>query len=152
MSVKDQIFSDLKEAMKAKDADKLRVLRSLKAKMMEAEIAERKGGEASISNEKAIQVLTKAAKQRKESIEQFEKGGREDLAANEKVELEIIEAYLPEMMSEDEVRKIVKDRIAAVGAVGPQDMGKVMGPLMGQLRGKADGSLVSQLVKEELNG
>jgi uncharacterized protein YqeY len=152
MSVKDQIFSDLKEAMKAKDADKLRVLRSLKAKMMEAEIAERKGGEASISDEKAIQVLTKAAKQRKESIEQFEKGGREDLAANEKVELEIIEAYLPEMMSEDEVRKIVKDRIAAVGAAGPQDMGKVMGPLMGQLRGKADGSLVSQLVKEELNG
>ncbi len=152
MSVKDQIFSDLKDAMKAKDADKLRVLRSIKAKMMEAEIAERKGGDASLSDEKAIQVLTKAAKQRKESIEQFENGGREDLAANEKVELEIIEAYLPEMMSEDEVRDIVKQRIAAVGATGPQDMGKVMGPLMGQLRGKADGSLVSQLVKEELNG
>ncbi|MBO6795009.1 MAG: GatB/YqeY domain-containing protein [Balneolaceae bacterium] len=152
MSVKDQIFSDLKDAMKAKDADKLRVLRSIKAKMMEAEIAERKGGNASLSDEKAIQVLTKAAKQRKESIEQFENGGREDLAANEKVELEIIEAYLPEMMSEDEVRNIVKERIAAVGATGPQDIGKVMGPLMGQLRGKADGSLVSQLVKEELNG
>ncbi len=152
MSVKDQIFSDLKEAMKAKDADKLRVLRSLKAKLMEAEIAERKDGEASLSDETAVQVITKAAKQRKESIDQFEKGGREDLAANEKVELEIIEAYLPEMMSEDEVRAIVKQKIEAVGATGPQDMGKVMGPLMGQLRGKADGALVSQLVKEELNG
>jgi len=152
MSVKDQIFADLKEAMKAKDQDKLRVLRSLKAKLMEAEISERKGGEASLSDQSAIQVITKAAKQRKESIDQFLKGGREDLVANEKLELEIIEAYLPELMGEDEVRKIVKDKIAAVGATGPQDMGKVMGPLMGQLRGKADGSLVSQLVKEELAG
>lgn len=152
MSVKDQIFADLKEAMKAKDQDKLRVLRSLKAKLMEAEISERKGGEASLSDQSAIQVITKAAKQRKESIDQFLKGGREDLVANEKLELVIIEAYLPELMSEDEVRKIVKDKIAAVGATGPQDMGKVMGPLMGQLRGKADGSLVSQLVKEELAG
>lgn len=152
MSVKDQIFSDLKIAMKAKDQDKLRVLRSLKAKLMEAEISERKGGEASLSDQSAIQVITKAAKQRKESIDQFLKGGREDLVANEKVELEIIEAYLPEMMSEDEVRKIVQEKIAASGATGPQDMGKVMGPLMGQLRGKADGSLVSQLVKEELAG
>ncbi len=152
MSVKDQIFSDLKIAMKAKDQDKLRVLRSLKAKLMEAEISERKGGEASLSDQSAIQVITKAAKQRKESIDQFLKGGREDLVANEKVELEIIEDYLPEMMSEDEVRKIVQEKIAASGATGPQDMGKVMGPLMGQLRGKAEGSLVSQLVKEELAG
>ncbi len=152
MSVKDQIFADLKEAMKAKDQDKLRVLRSLKAKLMEAEISERKGGEASLSDQSAIQVITKAAKQRKESIDQFTKGGREDLVANEELELAIIEAYLPELMSEDEVRKIVQDKIAAVGATGPQDMGKVMGPLMGQLRGKADGSLVSQLVKEALAG
>lgn len=152
MSVKDQIFADLKEAMKAKDQDKLRVLRSLKAKLMEAEISERKGGEATLSDQSAIQVITKAAKQRKESIDQFTKGGREDLVANEELELAIIEAYLPEMMSEDEVRKIVQDKIASVGATGPQDMGKVMGPLMGQLRGKADGSLVSQLVKEALAG
>jgi len=152
MSVKDQIFSDLKDAMKDKDQNKLRVLRSIKAKMMEAEISERKGGEASLSDQQAIQVLTKAAKQRKESIDQFEKGGREDLVAIEKTELAIIEVYLPEMMSEDEVRIIVQDKINAVGATGPQDMGKVMGPIMGQLRGKADGSLVSQLVKELLAG
>ena len=152
MSLKDQIFSDLKEAMKSKEQDKLRVLRSLKAKMMEKEIAERSGGEATLTDEQALQVLTKAAKQRKESIDQFVQGGREDLAENERVELAIIEAYLPEMMSEEEVRAIVKQKIQAMGANGPQDMGKVMGPLMGQLKGKADGSLVSRLVKEELAG
>lgn len=152
MSIKDQIFSDLKEAMKAKDQDRLRVLRSLKAKMMEKEIEERKGGKADLSDDSAMQVLTKAAKQRKESIEQFEKGGRNDLAENEKAELTIIEGYLPEMMSEEEVRKVVVEEIAALGASGPQDMGKVMGPLMERLRGKADGSLVSRLVKEELAG
>lgn len=152
MSIKDQIFNDLKVAMKAKDQDRLRVLRSLKAKMMEKEIAERKGGEANLSDEQALQVLTKAAKQRKESITQFTDGGREDLVANEELELKMIEAYLPEMMSEEEVRKIVQEKISVLGATGPQDMGKVMGPIMGQLKGKADGSLVSQLVKEELAG
>ena len=152
MSVKEQIFSDLKEAMKAKDQDKLRVLRSLKAKLMEAEIAERKGGEGSLSDEATIQVITKATKQRKESIDQFTKGGRTDLVANEEVELAIIEAYLPEMMSEEELRKIVINKINVVGASGPQDMGKVMGLLMGELRGKADGALVSKIVKESLAG
>lgn len=150
MSIKEQIISDLKDAMKAKEQDKLRVLRSLKAKLMEKEIAERTGGEATLSDEQALQVLTKAAKQRKESIDQFQKGGREDLVENEEKELAIIEAYLPEMMSEDDVRAIVKGKITAMGASGPQDMGKVMGSLMGQLRGKADGSLISKLVKEEL--
>lgn len=152
MGIKDQIFSDLKDAMKAKDQDRLRVLRSLKAKLMEKEIAERQGGEAELSDELALQVLTKAAKQRKESITQFTDGGREDLVAIEVMELEIIDAYLPEMMSEDDVRTVVKEKIAAMGASGPQDMGKVMGPIMGLLKGKADGSLVSKLVKEELLG
>lgn len=138
--------------MKAKAQDKLRVLRSLKAKLMEKEISERKEGEAKLSDEQAVDVLMKAAKQRKESIEQFEEGGREDLAENEKAELKIIETYLPEMMDEEEVRSIVKEKITAVGASGMQDMGKVMGPLMGQLKGKADGSLVSKIVKEELGG
>jgi len=152
MSIKDKIISDIKEAMKAKEQDKLRVLRSLKAKLMEKEISERKGGEAKLSDDQAVEVLMKAAKQRKESIEQFEDGGRNDLAENEKKELKIIEAYLPEMMSEEEVREVVKEKIEQLGASGMQDMGKVMGPLMGQLKGKADGSLVSKLVKEELGG
>jgi uncharacterized protein YqeY len=152
MSIQDKIISDIKEAMKAKDQDKLRVLRSLKAKLMEKEISERKGGEAKLSDEQAVEVLMKAAKQRKESIEQFEEGGRDDLAENEKLELKIIEEYLPEMMSEDEVRDVVKQKIKQLGASGLQDMGKVMGPLMGQLKGKADGSMVSRVVKEELGG
>lgn len=152
MSIQDKIISDIKEAMKAKDQDKLRVLRSLKAKLMEKEISERKGGEAKLTDEQAVEVLMKAAKQRKESIDQFEDGGREDLAENEKRELKIIDAYLPEMMSEDEVRDVVKQKIEQLGVSGMQDMGKVMGPLMGQLKGKADGSMVSRIVKEELGG
>lgn len=152
MSIKEQIFDDLKTAMKAKDADRLRVLRSLKAKLMEKEIAERKDGEATLSDEHALQVITKAAKQRKESIAQFTDGDRLDLVANEEMELEIIETYLPEMMSEEDVRKAVVNKIKELGANGPQDMGKVMGPIMGMLKGKADGSLVSKLVKETLAG
>ncbi len=150
MSIQEKIVADIKEAMKAKSQDKLRVLRSLKAKLMEKEISERKGGEAKLSDEQAVEVLMKAAKQRKESIEQFEDGGRADLAENEKAELELIETYLPEMMDEDEIRSVVKEKIKEVGASGMQDMGKVMGALMGQLKGKAEGSLVSQVVKEEL--
>lgn len=152
MSIQEQIIADIKEAMKAKDQDKLRVLRSLKAKLMEKEISERKDGEAKLSDEQAVEVLMKAAKQRKESIEQFEEGGRDDLADNEKKELALIEEYLPEMMDEDEVRKIVQEKIKALSASGPEHMGKVMGPLMGQLKGKAEGSLVSKIVKEELGG
>lgn len=152
MTIQEKIVSDIKEAMKAKAQDKLRVLRSLKAKLMEKEISERKEGEASLTDEQAVEVLMKAAKQRKESIDQFEQGGRDDLAENEKAELAIIEEYLPEMMDEEEVRKVVKEKINAMGASGMQDMGKVMGPLMGQLKGKADGSVVSKVVKEELGG
>lgn len=152
MTIQEQIIADIKEAMKAKDQDKLRVLRSLKSKLMEKEISERKGGEAKLTDEQAVEVLMKAAKQRKESIDQFKDGGRDELAANEEKELEIIESYLPEMMDEEEVRKVVKEKIETLGASGMQDMGKVMGPLMGQLKGKADGSLVSKVVKEELGG
>jgi hypothetical protein len=151
MALKEQILEDLKTAMKAKDKDRLQVLRSLKAKLQEKEIAERKDGEATLTEDQAIAVLMKAAKQRKESITQFEEGGREDLAEKEKAELEIIEEYLPKMLTEDEVREVVSKKIADLGAEGPQDMGKVMGPIMGMLKGKADGGLVSKVVKEELS-
>ena len=116
MALKEQILEDLKTAMKAKDKDRLQVLRSLKAKLQEKEIAERK-----------------------------------DLAEKEKAELEIIEEYLPKMLTEDEVRELVSKKITELGAEGPQDMGKVMGPIMGMLKGKADGGLVSKVVKEELS-
>ncbi|MEX0895207.1 MAG: GatB/YqeY domain-containing protein [Balneolaceae bacterium] len=152
MSIKDRILDDIKKAMKAKDSDRLRVLRSIKSKLMEKEISERKGGEASaIPDEQAVEVLMKAAKQRRESIEQFEKGNREDLAGKEKTELKVIESYLPEMMDEEEVRAVVREKINELGASTMADMGKVMGVLMDELKGKAEGSTVSSLVKEELS-
>lgn len=151
MSIKDSILNDLKEAMKARQADRLRVLRSLKSKILEKEISERTGGEGTITDEQTVEVLMKAAKQRKESIEQFEQGGRQDLADKEKEELEVIITYLPKMMSEEEVRSAVKKEIENSGASGMADMGKVMGIMMGRMKGKADGSVVSRVVKEELS-
>ena len=151
MALKEKILNDLKEAMRSKDQIRLQVLRSLKAKLLEKEISERKGGVASLSEEQSLEVLMKAAKQRKESIFQFEQGNRSDLAEAEKAELKIIEEYLPKMMTEEEIEKIVKEKISALGATGPQDMGKVMGPIMGALKGKADGGLVSKIVKQKLN-
>ena len=151
MSIKDKILDELKTAMKQKKADRLRVLRSLKAKLLEKEISERKGGEAEINDEQTVEVLMKAAKQRKESIDQFEKGGRDELVEKEKAELEVIEEFLPKMLSEDEVRAEVKAQIESMSASGMQDMGKVMGAMMGKLKGKADGSVVSRVVKEELS-
>ena len=144
-------MADLKQAMKNKDQQRLNVLRSLKAKLLEREISERKDGEASLSDEQTIEVLMKAAKQRKESIEQFEKGGRDDLVASEKAELEIITSYLPEMLSEEEVREVAQKKIEALDAENMSDMGRVMGAMMQELKGKAEGSLVSKIVKEELS-
>ena len=151
MAIKDQIMSDLKQSMKDKDQDRLRVLRSLKASLLEREINERKGGEASLSDEQAVEELMRAAKQRKESIQQFEEGGRDDLADTEKQELEIIQSYLPEMLSEEEVRDIAREKIDTLGAEDMSDMGQVMGVMMQELKGKAEGSLVSKVVKEELS-
>jgi uncharacterized protein YqeY len=151
MSIKDQIMADLKQAMKNKEQDKLRVLRSIKSKLLEREISERKEGEASLSDEQTIEVLMKAAKQRKESIEQFEKGDRNDLADAEKAELEIIDSYLPEMLSEEEVRDAAREKIEELGANDMSDMGQVMGTLMQELKGKAEGSVVSKVVKDELS-
>jgi len=151
MDIKEQIINDMKTAMKQKDALTLQVLRSLKSKLMEKEISERKEGEATLSDEQAIGVLMKAAKQRKESIDQFESGGRDDLAEKEKEELKIIESYLPAMMDEDEIRNVVNEKISQLGASGLQDMGKVMGVVMQELKGKAEGSKISAIVKEELS-
>ena len=150
MNVKETILADLITAMKAKDTKRLQVLRSLKAKLLEKEIEQRSGGKAELSNEDALAVLTKAAKQRKESIDQYTAGNRLDLVDVEKIELEIIESYLPTPMSEDEIIDLIDNQINKVGATGMQDIGKVMGPIMGQLKGKADGSLVNKLVKQRL--
>ena len=151
MSIKQSILEELKSAMKQKKADRLRVLRSLKAKILEKEISERKGGEGEIDDEQIVEVLMKAAKQRKESIEQFDDGDRKELADKERAELKIIEEFLPEMMSDDEVRAAIKEQIEKMGATDISDMGKVMGVMMGKLKGKAEGGTVSRIVKEELS-
>ena len=151
MSIKESILDELKSAMKQKKVDRLRVLRSLKAKILEKEISERKGGEGEIDDEQIVEVLMKAAKQRTESIEQFDDGDRKELADKERAELKIIEEFLPEMMSDDEVRAAVKEQIEKMGATDISDMGKVMGVMMGKLKGKAEGGTVSRIVKEELS-
>ncbi len=137
--------------MKSRQKDRIRVLRSLKAGILEKEISVRKDGEAELSDQQVTEVLMKAAKQRKDSVEQFKEGGREDLVQNEQKELRIIESYLPEMLDEDEIREIARKKIDAIGAKDLSDMGKVMGALMQQLKGKADGAKVSKVVKEELS-
>lgn len=151
MSIKEKILQDLKEAMKTRQSDRLMVLRSLKAKILEKEISERKDGESILSDEQITEVLMKSAKQRKESIEQFINGSRPDLAEKEENELSIIESYLPEMMSDEEVREAVRNQISESGAMSQAEMGKVMGALMANLKGKADGAVISRIVKEELN-
>lgn len=151
MSIQNEILADLTTAMKQREKDRLRVLRSLKAKLLEKEISERTGGEGSLNEEQVVEVLMKAAKQRKESIEQFENGGREDLAENERQELAIIETYLPKMLTEDEIRTFVQQKISETEAKSMADMGSLMGSVMPQLKGKADGGMVSRVVKEELS-
>ncbi len=150
MELTERIDSDLKDAMKARDKVRVRTLRSLRAALLEKEIAERKGGEATLSEQQTLATLQKQAKQRRDSIEQFEEGGRNDLADAERKELEVIETYLPKQLGKDEIREVVERIIDRTGASSMGDMGKVMGPVMGELRGKADGKLVNEVVKELL--
>lgn len=147
----ETLQNDMKEAMKSKDAVRLRTIRSLRSAIMAKEIDMRTDGKASISDEDALAVLQKQAKQRRDSIEQFVAAGRDDLKAVEEEELVIIESYLPKQLSLDEVRSEVNAVIEAVGASGMQDMGKVMGQAMGRLKGKADGKLVQQAARELLS-
>jgi len=148
MSLKQQIDSDIKTAMLAKNKDELTALRSVKSLILLAETE--KGGSGDISLEVENKLLMKAAKQRKESAEIFQKEGRDDLAKKELLELEVVSRYLPKQLSESEVEAELKKVIEQVGAKGPQDMGKVMGAATKQLAGKADGKMISELVKKLL--
>lgn len=148
--LKDKIQEDLKNAMLAKDEQKLSTVRMLKSALQYFEI--QKGGAGyEASDEDVLEVIEKEIKKRKESIELYKQGGRQDAADKEQKELEILQAYLPEQMSEDEVRSLIKEAIASTGATTPQDMGKVMGTLMPKVKGKADATLVSTIVREELS-
>ncbi len=148
MSLKQQIDNDIKVAMLAKNKEELTALRSVKSLILLAETD--KGSTGEISTDVEIRLLTKAAKQRKESAEIFLKEGRNDLAQKEQFELEVISRYLPKQMTEEEVTAELKKIIEQVGAKGPQDMGKVMGTATKQLAGKADGKMISELVKKIL--
>ncbi|HZX73844.1 MAG TPA: GatB/YqeY domain-containing protein [Cyclobacteriaceae bacterium] len=148
MSLKQQIDNDIKKAMLEKNKDELTALRSIKSLILLAETE--KGGSDTLAGDIENKLLMKAAKQRKESAEIFQKEGREDLAKKELVELEVISRYLPKQLSEDEVKAEVQKIIEQVGAKTPQDMGKVMGVATKQLAGKADGKLISDLVKKLL--
>ncbi len=146
MGFVDTINADIKSAMLAKEKEKLSALRDIKSKLM----LEATSGNGEVSEEVAMKIVMKLHKQRMETYDLYIKEGREDLAKDEKDQAEVIEAYLPKMLSADEVRAEVESAIAATGAAGPQDMGKVMGLLSSKLAGKADGKLIAETVKSLL--
>ena len=147
MGLKEQLKSDVATAMKAGDTEKRDVLRMLLAAIKQTEIDDR----VELDDKGVQTVLTKQAKQRRESIADYEMAGRKELADQEKAELVLIEAYLPQMMSREEVEKIAAAVVAELGVSGPQAMGQVMGKLMPQVKGKADGRLVNEVVRELLH-
>src|SRR5438445_6472943 len=150
MNLSQGVDEDLKEAMRARNASKLGVLRMLKSALTYAAI-EKSGAEGKLTDAEAAQVIRKQAKQRQDSIESFEKGGRAELAAKEKEELSILNAYLPQAMSADELPALIRETIAEVGATSKAQMGAVMKALQTRVAGRADGKTLSQEVQKQLN-
>jgi uncharacterized protein YqeY len=142
-TIKEQI----KQAMINKDAFKLTVLRGILAAFMN-EIVAKKTNDEFLGDEDALAIIRRLVKQRKDSIEQFTKGGRPELAENEGKELKILEAYLPQMMSKEEVMKVVQEKKAGVGEIDKSKLGQFIGTVMKELKGKADGALVKEVVEE----
>lgn len=149
MPLKQTIDADIKKAMLARQKDELEALRSIKSMILLAETD--KGSKGEISADIENKILMKAAKQRKESAEIFINQSRQDLADKELFQLEVINRYLPKMLSEDELSEALKKIIQQLGANGPQDMGKVMGVATKELSGKAEGSAISKWVKQLLS-
>ena len=146
MPLKNQITEDMKSAMKAGDKDRLKVVRLIMAAIKQIEVDKR----VELDDAGVLSVLEKMVKQRRDSIEQFEKGGREDLVAIERAEIEVLQAYLPEQLSADEIAALVDEVIAATGAESMRDMGKVMGQIKAKAAGRADMGAISATVKERL--
>ncbi len=148
MSLKEQISSDMKEAMKAKEAGKLKlgVIRMVRSAIRQTEI----DNKVELDDQGVLTVSTKELKQRRDSLAEFEKGSRADLVEKTQQEIAVLMAYLPEQLSEEEVRKLVNEAVQESGAAGPKDMGKVMKILMPKVKGKADGKMVNELVKQAL--
>jgi uncharacterized protein YqeY len=149
MTLQQRIDADLKDAMRAKDATRLGVLRMLKSALSYAAI-EKPGGKGDLDDAEFIQVVRKQAKQRQDSIESFEKGGRAELAAKEKEELAVLNGYLPEPLSPDELAQIVRETITSLGATSKAQMGAVMKALQAKVSGRADGKTLSQEVSRQL--
>jgi uncharacterized protein YqeY len=153
MGLREQLTDDLKQAMRQQDVTRKRTIRSVIAAIKQAETALDSSGErVSLSENDILALIAKQAKQRQESIAEYQKGDREDLAAEEQAELTILQAYLPQQLGPEEIEAEAKQVIAEVGATGPADLGKVMKPLMARLRGRADGKLANQIVRELLVG
>lgn len=150
MSLKDRVSEEIKTAMKAKDKVRLETVRSIKKVILEKESSLRAQGQETLTETQEIEVLSQLAKQRRDSIEQYRKAGRDDLAQQESQELAIIEEYLPKPLSDEEVAAVVDEIIASVGATSAKDMGKVMGPVMQKLKGRADGQKIQAMVKAKL--
>jgi uncharacterized protein YqeY len=151
MTLSQRIDSDLKEAMRAKDTTKLSVLRMLKSALKYGAIA-KSGAETELNDTEAAQVVRKQARQRQDSIESFEKGGRAELAEKEKEELSILNGYLPQPMSSDEISKVVRETIAEAGATSRAQMGAVMKALQAKVAGRVDGKALSAEVQKQLSG
>lgn len=147
MSLLERLNNDMKQAMKSKDKDKLTVIRMIKASLQNEAI--KLGNE--LSEEQELTVLSREMKQRKDSLHEFDKAGRPDLVEKLRQELEVVELYMPEQLSEEEVESIVRETIAETGASSKAEMGKVMSAIMPKVKGKADGSLVNKLVQQHLS-
>ena len=148
--IQEQILSVIKDAMRAKDKVRLEVLRGVKTAFVNELVASKRTPQDTLKDEEAITVLTRLAKQRRESITQFTKGDRPELAEKEAVELAILEEFLPEQMSAEDIRKVVEEKKVALGVTYKSQMGRLMGMLMKELKGKADGNMVRQAVEASL--
>ena len=147
MTLKDRLEDDYKKAFKGKKKVVVGALRLLKAEVKNEEIAKRKD----FDDNEVLDVIMRVAKRHQDSFEAFEKGNRRDLAKNEKEQRKVLEEYLPDKLSEEELRDIIDEMIEKVGAKGPRDFGKAMGAVMKKVKGQADGTLVNKIVKEELD-
>lgn len=151
MTLKERIGEDIKSAMKAKDKIRLETVRGIKKAILEKEIALRPKGQDSLTQEQEIELLAQQAKQRRDSMEQFKKAGREDLVEKEKQELAILETYLPEQIDDAKLESIIDEIITSVGATSVKDLGKVMAAAIKRLKGQADGQKIQALVKSKLS-
>lgn len=148
MSLLERLNNDMKQAMKNKEKDKLSVIRMIKASLQNEAI---RLGKKGLSEEEELTILSRESKQRKDSIHEFGKAGREDLAEKSRAELTTVELYMPKQLSEEELSDIVKETILEIGANSKVDMGKVMAAIIPKVRGRADGSFINKLVQQHLS-